>query len=384
MNHSLNNSLGTLAYLSNGESRSISSENPNGKVAGGGRALPPGKDDPGGNQACRELSQGWKVSPNQPIKALETFTIADIEGPGCVQSIWMTTAFVAYRDMILRIYYDDQEHPSVECPLGDFYASAFTKPDRFAQLNSQAVCLNPGSGFNCFWPMPFRKRFRMTLENRNPDKDMILFYQVNYSLEPVPDNVAYFHAQFRRVNPVPYERVYTIVDGLNGQGHYAGTYLAWGVNNAGWWGEGEIKFYIDDDIPEGVATEAAIAEHGGDSFPTICGTGTEDYFGGSYNFEDKQNARYQEFSTPYMGVPHVMRPDGLYDSQLRFSMYRWHIPDPIRFRKRLAVTIQALGWRSGGRYLPLRDDIASVAYWYQTLPTAPFPELLDRDCLEII
>ncbi|WOO39782.1 glycoside hydrolase family 172 protein [Rubellicoccus peritrichatus] len=381
MNHSLNNAFSNLSLLSDAESRSITSENPDGSKAGGGRVDPA---DVEGWSYSADLGRGWKVKPNQTIKPLEVFSIADIDGPGCIQSIWMTTASVPYRDMILRIYYDDQEHPSVECPLGDFYASAFTKIDRFAQLNSQAICMNPGRGFNCYWPMPFRKRFRMTLENRNPNKEMILFYQVNYSLESVPENAAYFHAQFRRINPLPYGRVYTIIDDLSGQGNYAGTYLAWGVNNSGWWGEGEIKFYIDDDIPEDAATEEAIAEHGGSSFPTICGTGTEDYFCGAYNFEDKGKKRYQEFSTPYAGMPHVLRPDGLYDSQLRFSMYRWHIPDPIRFKKRLAVTIQALGWRRGGRYLPLQDDIASVAYWYQTLPTAPFPELPDRDYLEII
>jgi hypothetical protein len=146
-----------------------------------------------------------------------------------------------------------------------------------------------------------------------------------------------------------------------------GTYLAWGVNSSGWWGEGEIKFYLDDD----------------GEYPTICGTGTEDYFCGSYNFENQGTHRYQEFATPYSGLPQVLRPDGLYRSQTRFGMYRWHIPDPIRFRKNLKVTIQALGWRTGHRYLPLRDDIASVAYWYQTPPAAAFPPLPGRDFLEV-
>ena len=144
--------------------------------------------------------------------------------------------------------------------------------------------------------------------------------------------------------------------------------MAWGVNNKGWWGEGEIKFFLDGD----------------GEFPTICGTGTEDYFCGSYSFENKATKQYQEFCTPYAGLSQVIRPNALYDSQMRFGMYRWHIPDPIRFGEDLRVTIQALGWRSGGRYLPLQDDIASVAFWYQTLPTAPFPKLPDADYLEII
>jgi len=147
-----------------------------------------------------------------------------------------------------------------------------------------------------------------------------------------------------------------------------GTYMAWGVNNRGWWGEGGIKFYLDAD----------------DRWPTICGTGTEDYFCGSYDFENKVTHEYEEFTTPYAGLCQVIRPDTLYKSQMRFGMYRWHIVDPVRFERDLQVTIQALGWRSGRRYLPLQDDIASVAFWYQTLPTAPFPELPDKDSLEVI
>ena len=170
--------------------------------------------------------------------------------------------------------------------------------------------------------------------------------------------------------PALQERLHTILDGVRGRGQYVGTYIAWGSNNGGWWGEGEIKFYLDGD-----------REH-----PTICGTGTEDYFCGSYNFEVESAGvkRYQEFSTAYAGLSQVVRPDGLYRSQTRFGMYRWHIPDPIRFSADLRVTIQALGWRAGGRYLPLQDDIASVAFWYQTLPAAPFPTLPARDALEII
>ena len=197
---------------------------------------------------------------------------------------------------------------------------------------------------------------------------MTLFYQVDYTLTEVPDDAAYFHAQFRRVNPLPYKGVYTILDGVKGKGQYVGTYMCWGVNNKGWWGEGEIKFYMDGDK----------------EFPTICGTGTEDYFCGSYNFENPKTHEYQEFTTPYAGMPQVIRPDGVYDSQTRFGLYRWHIADPIRFEEELKVTIQALGWRSGGRYLPLQDDISSVAYWYQTLPGEPLNPLPDKDTLEII
>ena len=156
------------------------------------------------------------------------------------------------------------------------------------------------------------------------------------------------------------------MDGIEGKGQYVGTYLFWGVNNDGWWGEGEIKFYLDGDT----------------DFPTICGTGTEDYFCGSWNFD--VNGHYTEFCTPYVGMHKVLRPDGLYRANQRFSMYRWHIPDPIYFEKNLRVTIQALGWRSGGRYLPLQDDISSVAFWYQDKPAAHFPPFPSADELEII
>jgi hypothetical protein len=248
--------------------------------------------------------------------------------------------------------------------VGDFFTAGWQK---FAQNNSLPVCVNPGSAFNCYWEMPFRKRCRITFTNIGFEH-MVLYYQINYTLTEVPDNCAYFHAQFRRTNPLPYKQDYTILEGVKGQGHYVGTYLAWGVNNVGWWGEGEIKFFLDGD----------------QQWPTICGTGTEDYFCGSYNFENQETKQYQEFTTPYAGLHQVIRPDGVYKAQTRFGMYRWHIADPVRFQSDIRVTIQALGWRFGGRYLPLQDDIASTAFWYQTLPTAPFPALPDRDYLEVI
>jgi hypothetical protein len=217
--------------------------------------------------------------------------------------------------------------------------------------------------------MPFRKSARITLENIGPDP-LILYYQVDYTLTEVPADAAYFHAQFRRSNPLPYKTDHVIIDGVKGWGQYVGTYIAWGSHSTGWWGEGEIKFFLDGDS----------------KFPTICGTGTEDYFCGSHGFETygpDKTGHYTEFTTPYSGLSLVTRPDGLYDSQQRFSLYRWHIVDPVRFEQDLKVTIQALGWRSGGRYLPLQDDIASTAFWYQAEPHAPFPALPEKDALEI-
>lgn len=350
--------MGNISRISSAKSRSISPENFTGEKGKGGMAT-----EGTGAWSARELGLGWKISPSVVIKAGDTFTIADIDGPGAIQQIWMTPAG-DLRSNILRVYWDGQENPSIECPIGDFFASGW---GTYAQLSSLAICVNPGSAFNCYWEMPFRKKCLMQLTNTS-EKDMILFYQVNYTLTEIPEDCAYFHARFNRVNPLPYKEVYTILSDVKGQGQYVGTYLAWGVNNSGWWGEGEIKFYIDGD----------------DEFPTICGTGTEDYFCGSYNFENKETKQYQAFTTPYAGFHQVLRPDGLYNSQMRFGMYRWHITDPIRFEKDIKVTIQALGWRSNFRYLPLQDDIASVAFWYQTLPTEKFPALPDKDTLEII
>lgn len=315
-----------------------------------------------GANAARELGQGWKVSPSVQIPAKQTFTMAEIQGPGAIQHIWMTPTG-NWRFSVFRIYWDGETEPSVEVPVGDFFACAWGK---YAQVSSLAVCVNPGSAFNCYWEMPFRKSCRITMENLD-QKPMVLYYQIDYTLTEVPADAAYFHSQFRRSNPLPLKADHVILDSVKGWGQFVGTYLAWGVHSNGWWGEGEIKFFLDGD----------------EKFPTICGTGTEDYFCGSYDFENQETHRYQEFSTPYSGLAQVLRPDGLYQSQQRFGLYRWHIMDPIRFEKDLKVTIQALGWRENGRYLPLQDDISSVAFWYQTEPHASFPKLPVKDALEI-
>ncbi len=358
MFNGLGMNLGNLSRLSDAKTRSISAENFKGEKGRGGMAT-----EGTGAHCSRDLGQGWKVSPFIVVEPHSTATLAEIEGPGAIQHIWMTYGGKDLRWQILRFYWDGCENPSVECPLCDFFANPIEKP--FAPINSLPVCVNPRSGMNCYWEMPFRKSARITIENIGDDP-LTLFYQIDYTLTEVPEDAAYFHAQFRRVNPLPYKTPYTILDNVRGKGQYVGTHILWGVNNNGWWGEGEIKFYLDGD---------------GD-FPTICGTGTEDYFCGSYDFDVE--GKYVEYTTPYAGLSKVTRPDGLYFAQQRFSMYRWHIMDPIRFENDLKVTIQALGWRSGDKYLPLQDDISSVAYWYQTLPAEKFPALPDKDTLEII
>src|SRR3954453_5464731 len=325
--------LGNLSRLSDARTRSISPENFTGEKGSAAMAT-----EGTGANCARDLGRGWKISPSIRIEPGETRVLADITGPGAIQQIWMTPTG-RWRHSILRIYWDDQKQPSVECPVGDFFACGWGK---YAPISSLAVCVNPGSAFNCYWEMPFRKKCRITMENIGTES-MVLYYQINYTLTDVKDDAGYFHAQFRRTNPLPYKQDYTILEGAKGEGHYVGTYMAWGVNNSGWWGEGEIKFFLDGDA----------------EFPTICGTGTEDYFCGSYNFENAETHKYQEFTTPYSGLSLVTKPDGLYDSQQRFSLYRWHITDPIRFERDLRVTIQSLGWHASGRYLPQRNDMAS-------------------------
>ncbi len=355
--------LGNLYRLSNAKTRSISPENFTGEKGKGGMARLEDRDKPNvanSANAARDLGQGWKVNPYIRIQPGETFTIAEIEGPGAIQHIWMTPTG-NWRSTIMRIYWDDETEPSVECPVGDFFCMGWNE---YAPLSSLAVCVNPGSAFNCYWTMPFRKKCRITMENINDKDPMTLYYQIDYTLTNVPDDAAYFHAQYHRTNPNTTSD-YTIVDNIKGKGQLVGIYMAWGVNNNGWWGEGEIKFFMDGDT----------------KFPTICGTGTEDYFCGSYNFD--RNGQYKEFCTPYAGLHQVIRPDGTYKSQQRFGLYRWHIKDPIRFEKDLRVTIQDLGWRQGGRYLPQQSDISSVCFWYQTDPHAKYPKLPSWQQLEV-
>ncbi len=354
--------LGNLSRLSNARTRSISAENPTGAPGEGGKAT-----TGTGAVVGRELGQGWKISPSIDIPAGQTVTLADIQGPGAIQHIWLTVHPSWWRRLVLRIYWDDETDPSVEVPIGDFFANGWCER---ANVNSLPIAVNPAGGFNSYWQMPFRRRARITVENLVPDDLQGFYYQISYTLTEVGHDEAYFHAQWRRSNPVPRGELHTLLDGVHGQGQYIGTYLAWQVNENGWWGEGEIKFHLD-----------------GEQWPTICGTGTEDYFGGAWNFEHPAG-EYGSYSTPYLGLPQVIRPDGLYRTNQRFGMYRWHVMDPIRFTEQLKVTIQALGWREGrggqGRYLQRQDDIASTSFWYQGEPHTPFPELGDADHLEVI
>ena len=351
------NDMYGLSKLQNAVSRSISAENFTGAPGAGGQAT-----EGTGSWASRDLGKGWKVSPSVHLEPGAVFELANIQGPGEIRHIWMGIG-APNRSLILRIYWEGCETPSVETPLGDFFANADTH--QYGQISSLAVCINPLSGLNCYWNMPFYKNCRITVENVCAEK-VVVFYQIDYVLRELEAGLGYFHAQYRRSNPLKYKADHVILDQINGHGQYVGTYMFWGSNNNEWWGEGEIKFFMDGDK----------------DYPTICGTGTEDYFCGAYGFE--VNHSYQTFTSPYAGMSKIMDKDGLYSCQQRFSMYRWHVTDPIYFKEDLRVTIQALGWRRGGRYLPLQDDISSVAYWDLDTPIASGSILGSEDDLEII
>ena len=332
--------LESIGLLSNAKTRSISAENPTGAVGGGA------KETPDAGNAGSALGKGWKIRPCITLPKKSVTTLAEIEGPGSITHIWITVDTVAYRNCVLRMYWDGEDEPSVEVPVGDFFCCGHGLR---AIVNSLPISVNPSGGFNSYFPMSFKKSCKITVENRHRDDIGGFFYQFDYMLCDIPDNMAYFHAQWRRSMTTREYPEHIILDGVAGQGHYAGVYLAWEQMSNGWWGEGELKCYIDGD----------------GEYPTYCGTGTEDYFGGAWGFGDT-------FSTPFLGYPFWKH--GNAGEIPKHGLYRFHIMDPIRFEKGIKVTIQALGWYPNGKFEPLTDDIASTVYWYQTHPHAKFPQ----------
>jgi len=337
--------MGTLPLLTQARTRSISAENPTGEKGKGGMAIPnPADPKPAASaRAADDLGQGWKVRPFLRVNAGQTVTLMDVDGPGVIQHIWMVEGLS--RAHVLRFYWDREPTPSIEVPAPDFFAVGHEK---FARVNSQAVVVNPRNAMNCYWPMPFRKHAKITFTNEAAEDLVLLAFQIDYAETRVPANAGYLHAQWRRGNSSE-QNPYVILDGVRSKGRYVGTFLAWTQLSKGWFGEGEIKFYMDGDT----------------DFPTICGTGTEDYFCGSYGFPES-------YSTAYTGT---VLPANENEAPSTWSLYRWHILDPICYEKDLRVTIQALGWGPDGKYKKLSDDISSTAYWYQTEPHASFPAL---------
>jgi len=349
--------LGKLSLLSTAKARSISAENFTGEKGGGAKATEGTGATPG-----RELGKGWKISPSVLLAPKSRFTMGEIQCAGIIKHIWLTLDAKFWRSVILRMYWDGAKTPAVCTPIGDFFCNGWCEP---TLINSLAITVNPRGGFNSYFEMPFFKGAKIEVENLT-DEQIYLYYQIDYiETEPDKDSL-YFHAQWNRTNPVPYKEDYLIIDGIKGRGQFVGVNMCRQVNSNNWWGEGEIKFFMDGDR----------------EYPTICGTGTEDYFGGAWNFEQPMG-QYCSYSTAYQGfVAH--KTDDLYKANKRFTMYRWHITDPVTFEKDLKVTMQMLGWKSGWRYLPLQDDVATVAYWYQDSPRNTQRHEFTADEMEVI
>lgn len=333
-----------MARLSEEQPRSITAENPTGEPGAGGTA-------------ASELGPGRKGKPCITLPAGEETTIADIEGPGELRHLWFTvrpetdSADTVFRDLILRMYWDGEDEPSVEVPLGDFFCCGHGRP---TQINSAPIVTAPVGGFNSFFSMPFAENATVTVEADHPTDVKAFFYQLDYALlDELPNDVGYFHAHWRRENPTTRGEDVTIVEDLSGPGQYVGTFLAWAALEGKWWGEGEVKFYLDGD----------------DEHPTLCGTGTEDYVGGAWGFAG------ETFSTPYLGYHQRVFGE---DEVPKHGMYRWHLPDPIRYEEELTATVQVMGNDGYGNLFERVDDVATVGYWYQKEPHEPFPPLPSR------
>lgn len=316
------------------ESRSISFENPTGARGEGGKA-------------ASRLGIGRKGLPMRNIEAGETVQLCDIEEEGTIRHIWMTTnrSPANLRSMVIRVWWDDQEHPSIECPIGDFMGFAHGKVEAY---DSAVHSLGSNAGMNIWLPMPFRKRARVTLSNEGT-ATRPLYYQIDYTLEDEhPADVGRLHVLFRRENPTTIKEDFVILPKRSGKGRYLGALLGIrSLDTARWWGEGEIKIYMDGDT----------------DFPTICGTGSEDYVCLSYGMQQ----------TPFFYNGCNLNQEGF------ISMYRWHLPDPIYWKRECRITIQQIGWGrevEGGLY-ERQDDWSTATFWYEPIPSAPLPEMPD-------
>ncbi|MBC9131803.1 DUF2961 domain-containing protein [Frischella sp. Ac48] len=352
------NLLSSVTTFQHEQTRTISPENMTGEK---GKSC----------MAASHLGPSRKGSGYIRIKSGESVTIADIKGPAEIRHIWFTLtdktvrgSFVL-RDVVIRIYWDDEQVPSVESPIGDFFCNGFGAR---CDINSLPIVVNPTGGFNSYFRMPFNKSAKIVITNEHEADLEHFFFTVNYALMPQPFvEPLYFHAQWRRQRVTNPGVDYVIIDNVKGHGYYVGTYLALTALERYWWGEGEFKFYLDGDS----------------DYPTQNSTGSEDYFGGAWAFhhrDDKGRASAQCFQTLFVGYPWQTNRDhtrdyfqtgdanpvhGFGDDALPMhGLYRWHLPDPIAFHEDLKVTFQQIG-NDDIRLYERQDDIATVAYWYQ-------------------
>ncbi len=340
------------------KTRMFSAENPEGKKGGGCRAVPdPDSPEYVHARKAAHYGEGWKVRPFIRMEGGETVTLAAVEGSGVITQLFITSDKKNFSDLVLRMYWDGESQPSVEVPVGAFFCMGHNEQPQ--EVFSLPITVAPSRGCNCYFQMPFRKGARITLTNEGGPAEIIA-YKVLVHEQPVPEGAAYFHAQYRRTATTEESAEHVILDGVKGRGVYVGTYLAWTNLNKGWWGEGEVKFFIDGD----------------GKYPTICDNGTEDYFGGAWNFGGcdwlGKDVHEQVFHSPFLGLAQFSHS---LNAPKRIGMYRFHVYDGIGFEKDLRVTVQTLGWRDDGVYKKLAEDVASVAYWYQLEPHFHFPAL---------
>lgn len=341
-----------LPYQIGVETRMISAENPTGEK-GKACLADIAPEDENNYWSRNAVEKGWKVRPFIRIAPHTKVTIADIDGPAVIKQFFLTSDRENFSELIIRMWWDNEAVPSVECPMGAFFCMGHDGLKH--NVYSMPIVVAPHTGCNSYFEMPFRKHARIEVENTGDTYTEILAYKVLYQLTEVGEDIGYFHAQYRHSRTPKDRPEHIILDGVKGSGIYVGTYVAMGIYSEGWWGEGEVKFYID-----------------GDEYPTIADNGTEDYFGGAWNFGgygvlgDKPE---QVFNSTFLGMPVA----DVQSYPKRIGMYRFHILDGIGFKEDLKVTLQTLGWPQGSKYKYQSEDVMSVAYWYQTEPHTPFP-----------
>lgn len=323
------------------DSRWISFENPTGEKGKGGME-----------------NQGAKGNASQWIKAGTSRVIADFHGAGVINRIWMTIIDRnprALRSIILQMYWDGAKKPAVSVPLGDFFGIGLGRMTAF----QSALFSDPeGRSFNCYVPMPFRKGARIVFVNESSN-DELLFYDINLSaLKTPPQAVTYFHAYWSNNDGAKLGDDFEILPKVNGRGRFLGTNFSVRpdtVYGDTWFGEGEVKTYLDND----------------DQYPTLAGSGTEDYIGSAWNMGP--------FSNQYQGAPIVDKV------KKQYAVYRWHIPDPIYFQQNCKVTIQQMGGagrdlirgisKAGGRVQPV--SVMTSKGLIKLLETPGYPDLFN-------
>ncbi len=297
------------------------------------------------------------------IKPGETRVLASLSGPAVIRHIWLTFnearpnwlepgGSAAPDEIVLRMYWDGEKEPAVEAPLSDFFGAGF---GRRLEIKSVPVQVESGDGYNCYWPMPFLKRARITVTNESEKNVRSFYYQIDYTEETLPAGIAYFCAQYNQAFPEKLGQDYLIAD-IRGEGHYVGTVMSVRSRSPFWFGEGDARFRID-----------------GEKKPSIQGTGTEDYFLMAWGLNPTL--------FPYFGCS-AMSSD-FEDLGTEYCLYRWHIADPVRFRRSLRFEIEHTGWMTGDEtesgktegHVEREDDIATVAFWYQTGTPARFASL---------